>query len=143
MPTHAEQRILPHAPERLFALVADVERYPEFLPWCQAIRVRERGQDMLVADMVIGYKVFRERLTSRVDLEFPTRIDVAYFQGPLAYLNNHWIFEPHGKDHCRIDFYVDFEFRSRLIQKAMGLVFNEAVRRMVAAFEARAKALYG
>jgi coenzyme Q-binding protein COQ10 len=143
MPTHAEKRVLPHTPEQLFALVADVERYPEFLPWCQSVRVRERAKDMLVADMVIGYKVFRERFTSRVDLVFPARIDVTYFQGPLAHLNNHWVFEPYGRGQCRIDFYVDFAFRSRFLQRAIGLVFNEAVRRMVGAFESRAKALYG
>jgi len=143
MPTHAERRILPHSPEHLFDMVADVEKYPEFLPWCIATRVRKREGDALTADMVIGFKVFRENFTSQVTCDRPRRIDVLYFDGPFKYLNNHWIFEPHGDGHCEIDFFVDFEFRSRLLQKAIGAVFNEAVRRMISAFEERATVLYG
>jgi len=144
MPTHAEKRILPYTPEQLFEMVAEVERYPEFLPWCVAARVRQReSQDtVVVSDLVIGYKFFRERFTSRVELDPPRRINVVYSDGPFKFLNNHWIFEP-DKDGCRIDFYVNFEFRSRLMQRAVGIVFNEAVRRMVDAFEKRAKQLYG
>ncbi len=143
MPTHAERRILPHSPERLFDMIADVEKYPEFLPWCVATRVRKRDGDVMTADMVIGFKIFREKFTSQVTCDRPRRIDVLYFDGPFKYLNNHWIFEPHGDGHCEIDFYVDFEFRSRLMQKAIGVVFNEAVRRMISAFEDRARTLYG
>ena len=142
MPTHAETRLLPFTPEQLFDLVADVERYPEFLPWCIAARVRERRDNVIHADLVIGFKVFRERFTSRVTLDRVRRIDVVYTEGPLKYLNNHWIFEP-AAGGCRIDFYVDFEFRSRLLQKKIGVVFNEAVRHMVRAFEQRARRLYG
>ena len=144
MPTHAEKRILPYTPEQMFDLVAEVERYPDFLPWCMAARVRARkSQDnVVVADLVIGYKIFRERFTSRVELERPRRINVFYSEGPFKYLNNHWIFEP-GEGGCLIDFYVDFEFRSRFLQRAIGIVFNEAVRRMVDAFEKRARQLYG
>ena len=142
MPTHAERRFLPYTAEQLFALVADVERYPEFLPWCIAARIRSREENVLVADLVIGFKMIREKFTSRVSLSRPHRIDVAYTQGPLRYLNNHWIFEP-APDGCVIDFFVDFEFRSVLLQKVMGALFNEAVRRMVGAFEARAHQLYG
>ncbi len=143
MPTHAEKRFLPYTPEQLFDLVAEVEAYPEFLPWCLSIRVRKREENVITADMVIGFKIFRERFTTRVTLRRPGRIDVTYTQGPFKYLNNHWLFEPHGDGGCIIDFYVDFEFRTRLLQKAIGVVFNEAVRVMVSAYERRAKQLYG
>src|SRR5216683_3065731 len=94
MPTHAEQRILPYTPEQLFALVADIERYPEFLPWCVGARIRERKPDLIVADLIIGFRMFRERFTSRVALDPPGRIDVSYTEGPFRYLNNHWVFDP-------------------------------------------------
>ena len=142
MPTHAERRFLPYSQEQLFALVADVERYPEFLPWCVAARVRSRQENVLVADLVIGFKMVRERFTSRVTLGPPARIDVEYTEGPLRYLNNHWVFEPQPNG-CMIDFFVDFEFKSMILQKLIGALFNEAVRRMVGAFESRAHALYG
>ena len=106
------------------------------------VRARESQDNVVVADLVIGYKIFRERFTSRVELERPRRINVFYSEGPFKYLNNHWIFEP-GEGGCLIDFYVDFEFRSRFLQRAIGIVFNEAVRRMVDAFEKRARQLYG
>jgi coenzyme Q-binding protein COQ10 len=142
MPTHAEQRLLPYTPEQLFALVADIERYPEFLPWCVGARIRERGPNEIVADLIIGFRMFRERFTSRVALDPPHRIDVTYTEGPFRYLNNHWIFDkaPGG---CRIDFLVDFEFKSRVLQRVIEVLFGEAVRRMVAAFERRAAQLYG
>jgi coenzyme Q-binding protein COQ10 len=143
MPTHAERRTLPYAPEQLFDLVADVERYPEFLPWCVGARVRERRGNAIVADLLIGYRMVRERFTSRITLDRPRRIDVAYSEGPFRYLNNHWVFEPERGGGCTIDFFVDFEFRSRVLQKIIELLFNEAVRRMVGAFEARARSLYG
>jgi coenzyme Q-binding protein COQ10 len=143
MPTHAEERDLPYSPEQLFALVADVEKYPEFLPWCLASRIRRREGNMLEADLVIGFKLVRERFTSRVTLTPPHRIDVAYTDGPFRYLDNHWIFQPLPGGGCRISFFVDFEFRSRMLQKIIGVLFNEAVRRMVTAFESRARVLYG
>jgi coenzyme Q-binding protein COQ10 len=143
MPTHAEQRVLGHSPEQLYTLVADVERYPEFLPWCLAARVRRREGSLVVADLVIGFKMIREHFTSRVRLdEAGRRIDVDYVEGPFKYLNNHSLFEPHPEG-CLIDFYVDFEFRSRILQKMMEALFHEAVKRMVRAFETRADALYG
>ncbi len=142
MPTHAEQRVLSYTPEQLYRLVADVERYPEFLPWCLAARVRRREADLLVADLVIGFKMIRDRFTSRVRLdEAGRKIHVTYLDGPFKYLNNHWVFMEH-EDGCLIDFYVDFEFRSRILQKLMEALFHEAVRRMVDAFEARAHDLY-
>jgi len=143
MPTHAEKRVLPYTSEQMFELVAAVEKYPEFLPWCMATRVREREGDVLFADIVIGFKMFREKFTSKVTCRKPDRIDVAYFEGPFKYLNNHWIFEDHGDGGCMIDFYVDFEFKSRFLQAAIGTVFNEAVKMMIRAFEKRAKQLYG
>lgn len=142
MPTHAEKRVVPFSPDQLFDLVADVQRYPEFLPWCVGARIRKREGDLIVADLIIGYKMIRERFTSRVTLSRDrNRIDVEYADGPFKYLNNHWVFEPHPEG-CMIDFYVDFEFRSRMLQKIIAVFFNEAVRRMVAAFEARAYDLY-
>lgn len=143
MPTHAETRVLPYRPDQMYDLVAGVEHYPVFLPWCIGARIRERSDNLLVADLIIGFKMFRERFTSRVTLD-PTkqRIDVAYSEGPFKYLKNHWIFRPHGQG-CEIEFFVDFEFRNRLLQKTIELLFGEAVRRMVAAFETRAEALYG
>src|SRR5579863_6756309 len=143
MPTHAERRHLPYTAEQLFDLVADIERYPEFLPWCVGARIRERTDRLVVADLVIGFRMFRERFTSRVVLDRPRRIDVAYSEGPFRYLNNHWVFEPQADGGCVIDFFVDFEFRSRMLQRLIEMLFNEAVRRMVGAFETRARALYG
>jgi len=143
MPTHAEKRVLPYTPDQLFRLVADVERYPEFLPWAVAARIRRRDGNTIWADLIIGFKMVRERFTSKVTLNEPERrIDVEYAEGPFHYLNNHWIFEPHP-DGCMVDFYVDFEFRNKVLQTIIGALFNEAVKRMVAAFENRAHALYG
>jgi len=142
MPSHAERRPLPYSPEQLFELVADVAKYPEFLPWCVATRIRRQDDREMIADMVIGFKMFRESFTSRVNFHRPDKIDVIYENGPFKYLENHWIFEP-SNDGCVIDFHVDFEFKSRLLEKAIGAVFQEAVHRMVGAFETRAHDLYG
>ncbi|MCA8932551.1 MAG: type II toxin-antitoxin system RatA family toxin [Rhodospirillaceae bacterium] len=142
MPTHAERRILPHAPEQLFDLVADIEAYPQFLPWCRAARITNRYENVVVADLIIGFKLVRERFTSHVTLFRPGEIKVEYTRGPLRYLNNHWVFEPHPEG-CVVDFYIDFEFRSRTLQKLIGVLFNEAVQRMVRAFETRADEVYG
>jgi coenzyme Q-binding protein COQ10 len=142
VPTHAEKKFLPYTPEELFDLVADIERYPEFLPWCVGTRIRSRDGNVIVADMIIGYKAFRERFTSRVTLTRPTSIDVEYSEGPFKYLQNHWLFVPHDAG-TTIDFFVDFEFRSRILQALIGVVFGEAVRIMVNAFERRAEAIYG
>ncbi|HWE73120.1 MAG TPA: type II toxin-antitoxin system RatA family toxin [Stellaceae bacterium] len=143
MPTHAEKKLLPYTRQQLFDLVADIERYPEFLPWCVGARIRERNDNEILGDLLIGYKMVRERFTSRVVLSEPDRIDVSYSEGPFKYLNNHWLFLPQSDGKCLIDFYVDFEFRSKVLQKIMEMFFNEAVKRMVGAFEARAHQLYG
>ena len=143
MPIHEEKRVLPYSPAQLYGLVIDIERYPEFLPWCLGARVRTRQEDLIVADLIIGFKMFRERFTSRVVPDAKAnRIDVTYAEGPFKYLENHWVFHDHPQG-CLIDFYVDFEFRSRLLQKVIEGLFHEAVRRMVRAFETRAEQLYG
>lgn len=153
MPTHAERRVLPYTPRQLYDLVADIERYPEFLPWCIAARIRKKEGNVILADIVIGYKMLRERFTSKDTLTppgvdasgrpTPGRIDVVYFEGPFRYLNNHWIFEPTPDGGCCIDFYIDFEFHTKILQKIMETLFNEAVRLMVTAFANRARQLYG
>ncbi len=143
MPIHAEKRVLPFSAEQLFDLVADVESYPEFLPWCQATRITRREGDVFYSDMVIGFKMVRERVTTRVTLDRPRRIDVDYLRGPMRHLNNHWVFVPQPNGDCLIDFFVDFELRSPLLDRLIGVLFNEAVRRMVGAFETRARQLYG
>ena len=142
MPTHAERQIVPYQPEQIFDLVADVEKYPQFLPWCVAARVRSRSETELIAGLTIGFGPFRESFTSRITPHRPDRIDVRYEKGPFKYLNNHWKFLPHPRG-TEVDFFVDFEFHSRILQAAIGLVFNEAVRRMVGAFHKRAVAVYG
>lgn len=142
MPTHAEHQRVAYTPEQLFDLVADVGRYPQFLPWCVGARVRTRTAHEVVADLTIGFGPFRESFTSRVELDRPGAIKVAYERGPFRYLNNTWRFSPDPVG-CRVDFFVDFEFRSRLLQSAIGVVFNEAVRRMVNAFLKRARDIYG
>jgi len=148
MPTHAEKRKLPWTAAQMYDLVADVGSYPEFLPWCAAARIRTRRQEgaseILEADLVISFKLFRERFGSRVTLRPEMReIDVAYLDGPFRYLDNHWRFADLPEGGCEVDFHVDFEFRSRTLQAVIGVVFNEAVRRMVRAFEDRAQVLYG
>ena len=143
MTVHAEKRVINHRPKDLFALVADVRKYPEFLPWCLAARVREECAFALKADLIIGFNLFRERFTSYVDLDAENlEITVKYAEGPFKHLTNHWRFldHPHG---CEIDFYVDFEFNSRLLQSVIETLFTEAVKRMVRAFETRADVLYG
>lgn len=143
MTQHAEKRVLSHKPEHLYALVADVAKYPEFLPWCLAARVKSKDDEQLVADLIIGFQVFKERFTSYVRLdEEAMEIHVEYAEGPFKYLKNTWRFLPHEQG-CEIDFYVDFEFNSRILQTVIESLFTEAVKRMVGAFEARADALYG
>lgn len=144
MPTHAEKKVLPHAPDQLFDLVADVERYPEFLPWCLGCRITGReGANVILADLIIGYGPFRETFSSKVTLKRPKAIRVEYMKGPLKYLSNEWDFIDNGDGTTTIDFFVDFEFKNAFFQRVMGVFFNEIVRRMVGAFEARAMKLYG
>lgn len=142
MPTHAEKRVLRYTPEQMFNLVADVRRYPEFLPWCVGARIVSQTETELLADLTIGFKMFRETFRSRVALDRPHGVRVQYENGPFRYLNNTWKFTP-VEAGTEVDFFVDFEFKSRLLQAVIGTVFNEAVRLMVRAFERRAMALYG
>ncbi|MCB1310373.1 MAG: type II toxin-antitoxin system RatA family toxin [Sedimentitalea sp.] len=147
MPTHSETRPLPYSARQMYDLVADVGSYPEFLPWCAAARVRkvtpQGDAQVMEADLVISFKVFRERFGSRVTL-WPEdlRIDTEYLEGPFKFMKSNWAFAeaPGG---CEVSFFVDFEFRNAILQKVIGVVFNEAMHRIVRAFETRAKALYG
>lgn len=142
MPKHTERKLVPYRPEQMFELVADVAKYPQFLPWCVGSRIRSRTGNVLVADLTIGFGPFRESFTSRVTLDGPERIAVRYENGPFKYLRNEWRFIPDPAG-TTIDFYVDFEFRSFILQKAIGAVFTEAVHRMVNAFLKRAGEVYG
>ncbi len=142
MPTHAERRVIQYSAEQLFDMVADVGRYPQFLPWCAKAQVISRTETELVAILTIGFGPFRESFTSRVDLDRPRTVKVRYEKGPFRYLNNVWTFTPDERG-CLVDFFVEFEFRSRLLQSAIGVVFNEAVRLMVGAFLKRARDIYG
>ena len=147
MPTHSETRFLPYTPEQMYALVADVPSYPEFLPWCSAARVRKvtpkENCEVMEADLVISFKVFRERFGSRVVL-WPEdhRIDTEYLDGPFRHMKSRWAFAP-APGGCEVSFFVDFEFRNAILQGIIGVVFNEAMQRIVRAFERRAAALYG
>ena len=148
MPAHEQIRDVPYAADDMFALVAGIDRYPEFLPWCSGARIRRRDQEgeneVLLADLIVSYKVFREQFTSRVTLEKPGRkIDVAYVQGPFKYLHNKWHFEALPEGGTRIHFFIDFEFRSATLQKMIGAVFSRAFAKMMQAFIERADALYG
>lgn len=143
MPTHAERRKMPYTPAQMFDLVAGVDKYPEFLPWCLASRITKREGNVFYADLVIGYKMVRERFGSRVTALRPDHIHVEYLSGPMKRLSNHWRFLPEPDGGCMIDFYVDFEFKNPVLQKLIAVFFEEAVKRMVSAFEARAKVLYG
>ena len=127
----------------MFDLVADVGAYDQFLPWVQAMRIRSHDDNVVVADMVVGFKMVRERFTSRVTLDRPARIHVDYIAGPLKYLKNDWVFSTASDGGCEIDFSVDFEFRSKIFERLAGLFFHEAFKRMVGAFETRAAAVYG
>lgn len=147
MPTHRETRLLPYTPDQMFDLVADVARYPDFLPWTAAARIRSRkpveGGEEMEADLVISFKVFRERFGSRVRL-YPEarRIDTEYIDGPFRHMKSTWTFAP-APGGCEVTFFVDFEFRTAILQRLIGIVFNEAMQRIVRAFERRAAQLYG
>ncbi|QFT63522.1 coenzyme Q-binding protein COQ10 [Roseivivax halotolerans] len=147
MPKHSETKTLPYGADEMYALVADVESYPEFLPWCAAARIRsteEQGdKTVMLADLVISFKVFRERFGSRVTL-WPDekKIDTEYLDGPFRYMESRWEFKDVDGG-CEVSFFVDFEFKNRILQGAAGMFFYEAMQRIVRAFERRAAALYG
>lgn len=152
MTRHAESRDLPYSAEQMYALVADVESYPEFLPWTTGARVRERravaGGEEMLADLVVSFKVFRERYTSRVVLMPPAeggvaKIDVAAIDGPFEKLETNYTFTPKPDGGCAMGLDVDFSFRSKLMQRAAGMAFELALRRVTKAFEERAARIYG
>lgn len=142
MPGHREKRFLPHTPEQMFDLVADVGRYAEFLPWVSAVRVRSDSPTEMVADLLVGFRSLRERFTSRVKKDRSNRICVDYIDGPLKFLRNEWHFAP-APGGCTIDFTVDFAFKNRIFEAIAGQMFDTALRKMINAFEQRADALYG
>jgi coenzyme Q-binding protein COQ10 len=143
---HAERRTVPYTPARMFDLVADVKRYPEFLPWCQAARVKRRDGNSEIDELAIGFGPFHEKFTSRVTLspDDPAgpKIETTGTEGPFRLLTSRWIFHPQGQG-TLIEFELEFDFRSRLLQQTVRLLFAEAVKRMVTAFESRADQLYG
>jgi coenzyme Q-binding protein COQ10 len=147
MPKFETVRHVGHAPDKMFALVADVERYPEFLPLCEALSVRSRkerdGRTLLVADMTVGYKAIRETFASQVHLKPDDReIDVSYIDGPFRYLNNTWLFLPAGSG-TDVHFTIDYEFKSKMLGIVMGTMFDRAFRTFAEAFEKRADQIYG
>ena len=148
MPQYETVRRVRHSPEQMFALVADVERYPEFLPMCEALAIRSRrerdGVTLLVADMTVGYKAIRETFTSQVVLKpAESVIDVKYVDGPFKYLTNRWLFTPAVAGGSEIHFFIDYEFRSRILGALMGAMFDRAFRMFAEAFEKRADQVYG
>lgn len=148
MPKHETTRLVTHSPDEMFSLVADVERYPEFLPMCEALNVRSKrerdGVTLLVADMTVGYKAIRETFTSQVVLKpDESRIDVKYLDGPFKYLTNLWRFDPAPNGGTEIHFFIEYEFKSRILGALMGAMFDRAFRMFAEAFEKRADVIYG
>src|SRR4051794_13231549 len=149
MPTFSSKRRARHSAEQMFDLVADVERYPEFVPLCKSLKIRQRttrpdGSEILVADMTVSFKLVRESFTSKVTLDRPNlKILVEYLEGPFSKLENRWTFEPRSEDACEVGFFIAYEFRSRMLAMLMGAMFDAAFQRFAAAFEKRADAIYG
>ena len=149
MPQFRTTRRVRHSAEKMFALVADVERYPEFVPLCQSLRVRRRnagedGRETLVADMTVAYRLIHEAFTSRVTLDEPNlKIAVAYLNGPFSHLDNRWTFKPSSETTSEVEFFIDYEFKSRILGVLMGAMFDAAFRRFAEAFERRAHVVYG
>ncbi|MCO5129264.1 MAG: type II toxin-antitoxin system RatA family toxin [Xanthobacteraceae bacterium] len=149
MPQFASKRRVRHGASEMFDLVADVERYPEFVPLCSALKVRQRmpkadGVEVVVADMTVSFKLVRESFTSRVTLDRPNlKILVEYLQGPFRSLENRWTFEPKGEGACDVGFFISYEFKSRVLAVLMGGMFDTAFQKFASAFEARADQVYG
>jgi len=142
MPGVREVRQLPYSAEQMFDLVADVARYPEFLPWVVGARVRSDSDHEMIADLLVGFNALREKFTSRVLKVRPLEIKVHYLDGPMRDLDNVWHFRS-IEGGCEVDFTVQFTFRNAMFEKLAGQYFDRAFRKMVGAFEARANALYG
>jgi len=149
MPAFTTKRRVRHSAADMFDLVADVERYPEFVPLCRDLKVRQRetkaeGVEVLVADMTVAYKLVRESFRSRVTLDRPNlQILVEYLEGPFSYLENRWTFRPAGESTCEVEFFIDYQFKSRVLGMLMGTMFDAAFRRFAVAFERRADRIYG
>jgi len=142
MPHFSEKRTLSYSADQLFDLIADVAKYPEFLPWCRGARVKNHTDRGFDADVIIGFKLFRERFTSRVHLIRPTEVKVEYIKGPMKHLYNHWRIEEQPDGTCLLDFEVDFEFKNRVLEEMISGLFEKACHKMMAAFEERAAFLY-
>jgi coenzyme Q-binding protein COQ10 len=149
MPQFSTKRHVRHSAADMFDLVADVEHYPEFVPLCRDLKVRQRtaaseGVEVVVADMTVSFKLVRETFRSRVTLDKPKfQILVEYLQGPFSHMQNRWSFRPAGDNACDVEFFIDYEFKSRTLSVLMGSMFDIAFRRFSAAFEARADQVYG
>ena len=146
MPQFEVARVVRHSPEQMFDLVADVEKYPEFVPLCERLKVRQRrvidGREVLIADLTAGYGPVNETFTSRVTLDRPQLvIAVEYIDGPFRHLDNRWTFRP-AADGCEVDFWISYEFKSRMLSALMGSMFDKAFRKFSSAFEARADRIY-
>jgi coenzyme Q-binding protein COQ10 len=141
MESHREHKLLPFTASQLFDIVADVANYPRFIPWCQGARVQKTGGQFIIADLQIGFGPFHESFTSHVELDRPREVIVHSVSGPLEHLSNRWTFTP-AQDATRVDFAVDFQFKSHLLNHAAGAMFHEASKRMMEAFRTRAHALY-
>jgi coenzyme Q-binding protein COQ10 len=141
MPNHAEHKLLPYTPDQLFDMVADVKDYPQFVPWCQSAHIREVEPNLIVADLEIGFGAFRESFTSQVHMTRPHEVVVKAADGPLEHLSNQWVFTP-VRSLTRVDFAVDFRFKSHLLDHVANVMFHEASLKMMGAFEARAHSLY-
>ena len=139
---HKETRHVPFSADLMYRVVSEVERYPEYLPWVLGLRVKSRSGNIVIAEMMVGYKGFREKYTSKVVLDPDARtVDVGQTEGPFRKLENHWRFTPKGPDACEVNFTIDFEFRNRLLGAVAGAAFEKALMKMTEAFEARAAAL--
>ncbi len=142
MPHHHERRQLPHRAAQMYDLVADVARYPEFLPWVSAIRIRQNSETEMLADMIVGFKSLRETFSSRVVKTPKTAITVDYLDGPMKHLHNAWVFEDLPEGGSYVDFTVDFSFRNVVFEALAGQFFDSALRKMTGAFINRADSLY-
>ena len=148
MPSYKERKRVSHTADQMLDLVASVDRYPEFLPWCAGVNIKSKTttghRETMTADLSVAFKLFRETFTSRANTDrAQRRIDIDYLDGPFRHLTNRWIFEQNEDGTCVIDFFIDFEFRSVVLQMLTSAVFHEAARRMVNAFVDRAAAVYG
>ncbi|MGA7803870.1 type II toxin-antitoxin system RatA family toxin [Bradyrhizobium sp.] len=149
MPRFSSKRRVPHSAPRMFDLVADVDHYPQFVPFCESIRVTQRtpkedGTEIVICEMTVSFKLVRETLTTKVTLDRANlKIHVEYLRGPFSNLENRWTFEPKGEEACDVSFFLSYEFKSRMLAMLMGAMFDTAFARFSSAFEKRADVIYG